>query len=56
MADYGAPFLERLRAALAAHVPSGWLDAAEISLVNADYYMSASGAVVLALQKELGIP
>lgn len=56
MADYGAPFLDRLRGALAAHVPSGWLDAAEISLVDADYYMSASGAVVLALQKELGIP
>lgn len=55
VADYGELFLERLRDALSTQVPTGWLDSADISLVNADYYMSASGAVVLALQKELGM-
>lgn len=55
IAEYGAPFLDTLHTALAAHVPAGWLDAVSVSLVAADH-LSASGAVALAIQRELGIP
>lgn len=52
--DLGEPFLERLRNAVRERLPAGALDGVDFSLAYASR-LGASGAVALALQKELAI-